>query len=605
MGLIFGDKRTSALRNIGTNDCLYIDYFKLKEPPFSLTPDPRYLFMSERHREGLAHLLYGVQQPGGFVQLTGDIGTGKTTLCRCLINQLPPDTDIALVLNPRLTVIELLATICDELRIPYPPETESNKVFIDALNRRLLETHAQRRKTVLIIDEAQNLSSDVLEQIRLLTNLETSKEKLLQIILIGQPELLSLLKEKKLRQLAQRITARYHLLALSGRETYAYIQHRLFVAGRRDPLFSKPAIRSVYRISGGMPRVINIICDRALLGAYALNKRKVRAAVVRRAGRETRGRNQGIIRFRLGWTSGIFVLVTLLIAVAALFPQTWQNIFRRYATATAVISPISDRQGSLNPTGLEKRISGNDSAGGAPLSPLGSETQRLTEAVQPETSTSVSGSVSFRPQLVNILADPALPGDTTSSFASLYALWGVEYSADPGGLACKAGEAYGLECLFEVGNWPKLRRFDLPAILELVMTNGTRIRATLVELGNQTAILVIGGGSYTFALAEIDQVWEGAFILLWKPPFALNHLSRGDRGEEVRWVRRALDRLEGKNSNAVVSDLFDENLRQRVIAFQKECSLIPDGYVGNETLVRLTLALEGTNAPSISRHALQ
>jgi hypothetical protein len=177
---------------------MYINYFKLNEPPFSLTPDPRFLFMSERHREGLAHLLYGVQQPGGFVQLTGDIGSGKTTLCRCLIKQLPPDTDVALILNPRLTVVELLATVCDELRIPYPAETGSIKILIDALNRHLLETHAQRRRTVLIIDEAQNLHSDVLEQVRLLTNLETSQEKLLQIILIGQPELLALLKGAKL-----------------------------------------------------------------------------------------------------------------------------------------------------------------------------------------------------------------------------------------------------------------------------------------------------------------------------------------------------------------------------------------------------------------------
>ncbi len=271
------------------NVVMYTDFFKLSEPPFSLTPDPRFLYMSERHREGLAHLFYGVQQPGGFVQLTGDIGSGKTTLCRCLIKQLPPGTDIALILNPRLTVIELLATVCDELGISYPAEAASNKVLIDALNQRLLESHARSRRTVLIIDEAQNLNEDVLEQIRLLTNLETSKEKLLQIILIGQPELLSLLKRKNLRQLAQRITARYHLLSLSRSETHAYIQHRLLVAGRKEPLFTRRAMHCVYRLSRGMPRVINIICDRALLGAYALDAQRVSAGIVRKASRETRG----------------------------------------------------------------------------------------------------------------------------------------------------------------------------------------------------------------------------------------------------------------------------------------------------------------------------
>jgi general secretion pathway protein A len=241
---------------------MYTDFFKLNEPPFSLTPDPRYLFMSERHREGLAHLLYGVQQPGGFIQLTGEIGCGKTTLCRCLVGQMPPNTDIALILNPRLSVIELLAAVCDELRIPYPAGTESIKQLIDALNRYLLEAHAKGRRTVLVIDEAQNLHRDVLEQIRLLTNLETEQEKLLQIILIGQPELLTILKHPGLRQLAQRVTARYHLLPLSRQETYSYIRHRLHIAGLSSPVFSPKAMRKVFRITGGVPRLINILCDR-------------------------------------------------------------------------------------------------------------------------------------------------------------------------------------------------------------------------------------------------------------------------------------------------------------------------------------------------------
>ena len=272
--------------------------------------------MSERHREGLAHLLYGVRQPGGFVQLTGEVGSGKTTLSRCLVRQLPPETNVALILNPRMTVIELLATVCDELRIPYPADAASNKVLIDVLNKHLLETHAQGRRTVLIVDEAQNLDSDVLEQIRLLTNLETSQEKLLQIILIGQPELLSILKRKKLRQLAQRITARCHLLALSRRETYAYIQHRLLVAGRRDPLFTGPAMRRVYRLSGGVPRLINIICDRALLGAYVEGKRRITSAIVRRACRETRGIIPWRLNSRLAWVTGIVALFILVLGCA-------------------------------------------------------------------------------------------------------------------------------------------------------------------------------------------------------------------------------------------------------------------------------------------------
>jgi general secretion pathway protein A len=586
MAVIFGNEKSSALPGNDASGCLYTDYFKLRETPFSLTPDPRYLFMSERHREGLAHLLYGVQQPGGFVQLTGEIGTGKTTLCRCLIKQLPADTDVALILNPRLTVIELLATICDELRIPHPAETESNKVLIDALNQRLLETHAQGKRTVLIIDEAQNLHVDVLEQVRLLTNLETSREKLLQIILIGQPELLSLLKGKKLRQLAQRITARYHLRALSRRETYAYIQHRLLIAGRRDPLFTRWAMHCVFRLSGGMPRIINIICDRALLGAYALDKRKIGAAVIRRASRETRGRISGYSRLRLERTTGILMLAFLIVLIAAgaiLLSPVRNAFFRHSVSAVSKVSSTPDKQGATSSTATGVLARG------------------IAIAPEPSSPLPQDGIAIAQPRLIDILADSASNSGSASSFAILYALWGIRTPIDPSVPGCKAGETHGLECLFQAGNWPKLRRFDLPALLEVILPNGTRCRMTLVQLGNETATLAIGSRQFTVTLAEIDQVWDGSFIILWKPPFALRKLSRGDRGEEVLWIRGTLDRLEGKDPDDTASDLFDENLRQRIVAFQRKRSLIPDGYVGSETLVRLALALEGPNAPSISR----
>ncbi|HEX7551289.1 MAG TPA: AAA family ATPase [Candidatus Methylomirabilis sp.] len=211
---------------------MYEAYFNLASAPFAVTPDPRYVYLTKRHREALAHLQYGILQPGGFVQLTGEVGTGKTTLCRCLLEQLPPEADVAVILNPLLGVVGLLATICDELHIQYTSDSlDTIKTLVDALHAHLLDAHGRGRRTVLIIDEAQNLSPAVLEQVRLLTNLETSTEKLLQIILIGQPELKRLLARRELRQLAQRITARYHLMPLSLAETAAYIRHRLRVAG--------------------------------------------------------------------------------------------------------------------------------------------------------------------------------------------------------------------------------------------------------------------------------------------------------------------------------------------------------------------------------------
>ena len=191
---------------------MYTSFFGLNEKPFSITPDPRYLFLSERHAEALAHLLYGVTESGGFIQLTGEVGTGKTTVVRSLLEQMPKHTEFALVLNPRLTAHEFLVAICEELRLPLTPEERrSDKEIVDALNLRLLQAHAEGHRVVLIVDEAQNLSPEVLEQIRLLTNLETAKQKLLQIILIGQPELRELLARADMRQIAQRITGRFHL----------------------------------------------------------------------------------------------------------------------------------------------------------------------------------------------------------------------------------------------------------------------------------------------------------------------------------------------------------------------------------------------------------
>jgi general secretion pathway protein A len=598
--------------NPDSSACMYTEYFKLIEPPFSLTPDPRYLFMSERHREGLAHLFYGVQQPGGFVQLTGEIGCGKTTLSRCLVRQLPPETDVALILNPRLTAIELLATVCDELRIPYSRDTSSIKVLIDALNHHLLESHAQHRRTVLIIDEAQNLEGAVLEQIRLLTNLETSQEKLLQIILIGQPELLSVLKRKELRQIAQRITARYHLLALSRGETYAYVHHRLLVAGRKDPLFTASAMRCVYRLSGGVPRLINILCDRALLGAYALDKQRVSAAIVRHASRETRGIAPWHWQLRPAWLLGIVVLLALIAAGIAFFDAFRIPWFHRGVSAVnsakaeregtrAVADPGSSKP-STSPAGMEQQIGARDPANPATVA---------------ETPAPAAQGVSpgWRPGMPNPqgppVASPAgssgktftsLLSDSSSAFSDLYASWGLKPSPNPAGTGCKAAQEQGFECLFLLGSWPKLRRYDLPAILEILLTDGTRKRAALISLNQETATFAVKGHEYEFPLSEVDRVWDGSFILLWRPPFIPHpRLAPGASGEQVLWVRRALDTIDGKVSGTDVNPVYDDDLRRRVLRFQRDRLLIQDGFVGNETLVRLALALEGPNVPSLSR----
>ena len=267
---------------------MYKNFFGIEVNPFSIAPDPRFLYLSDGHREALAHLRYGLGEGGGFVLLTGEIGTGKTTVCRCILEQISEDTTVAFVLNPRLSALELLASICDELGIDYPVAS-GMKILIDRLNAYLLSAHAQGKRTVLIIDEAQNLSHEVLEQIRLLTNLETNQQRLLQIILLGQPELQEMLAQPELRQLSQRIAARHHLGPLTQAETSTYIQHRLAVAGMEQSIFSAQALKEVFLLSSGTPRMINLICDRALLGAYGKGLRKVDRDLVQEAARQVFG----------------------------------------------------------------------------------------------------------------------------------------------------------------------------------------------------------------------------------------------------------------------------------------------------------------------------
>jgi general secretion pathway protein A len=563
---------------------MYESHFGLTAPPFSITPDLRYLYMSDQHREGLAHLLYGIRQPGGFVQLTGEVGTGKTTLCRCLLKQLPTEVDVALILNPRVTPVEFLATVCDELRIAYTADTQSIKVLVDAIHRYLLDAHARGRRTVLVIDEAQNLSADVLEQIRLLTNLETTTEKLLQIILIGQPEMAALLERPKLRQLAQRITARYHLRELSRRDTCAYIAHRLQVAGGRDTLLTPMAMRLVHRLSGGVPRLINVICDRALLGAYAHNRRRVVVATVRRAGVEVRGR--GVRNRRVGRFARACGLTALGAGMASIVVLV---------TADR-ISLLRNEPGSPADSDTVRATPGGSGPRGSSPTSLGGIIERAAVGNSP----SRGGPASAR--LKDLLSDPSVRADGRTAFAGMYSLLGVDDRKLDPSLGCDGGRAAGFECLVRIGAWKKVRRYDRPAILELVRPTGQRHRVLLVALGEQSATLMLGGRGTTFPLHEFDELWDGSFILLWKaPPVHSRVISLGMRGEDVEWVWRRLDMIESRGSDRERRDVFDGELQRRILAFQRSWSLAPDGVVGQETLAHLVLAAQEPGSPSLSR----
>lgn len=541
---------------------MYTGHFSFREPPFSIAPDPRYLYLSPQHREALAHLLYGISVGGGFVALTGEVGTGKTTLCRCLLEQLPEDVDIALIFNPRMNSRELLATLCDELHIAHPGAQASLKLLIDVLNHHLLDAHARGRRTIALIDEAQNLSIDVLEQIRLLTNLETNQAKLLQIILVGQPELNALLERPNLRQLSQRITARYHLQPLSLQETGDYLRHRLRVAGGRDRLFTAPAIRAIHRRSGGIPRLINLIADRALLGAFTLGQERVSWRVARKAARELLP-SAGKKRWPV-WAS-----VLLLAAMA--FGLSRPPDLSRFGHGD---SPPAGTKAKGAETAAKPGITAAEQA--APPHPvLGAEPQP-------------SGSLAERIAASAPTRDAALD--------SLLTLWHLPPATGDKPDRCAYAAQSGLHCLPLQGSWWQLRNLDCPAVLELVLPDGSRHYAALLRVGDGKAELALGETTAVYDLAEVLAFWKGAAVLLWKPPGGRTQpIAAGERSAAVRWIRQRLGVEAGPGND----DLFDPNLKARVMSFQMERGLSPDGIVGPQTLIHLGLSLAETGQPRL------
>lgn len=522
---------------------MYTRFFGLNEKPFSITPDPRYLYMSRRHADALAHLLYGISESGGFIQLTGEVGTGKTTLVRSMLERLPEQADVAVVLNPQLSTLEFLQTICEELGVALPAEI-STKALVDSLNWHLLEAHARGRRTVVIVDEAQNLSPDVLEQVRLLTNLETAKQKLLQIILIGQPELRELLDRNDMRQLAQRITGRYHLEPLSREETSGYIQHRIKVAGGQNEAFTNKASHEIYRLSGGVPRLVNVIADRALLAAYTRETRVVNPALVRRAGAEVTGKRELDRRQLVGM--GVLAVVGLgLLGV---------GLWRAFSTDT-------------NLTGL---------------SSASAVTTQPASILQP------------------IFEDAALMADTDTAFSSLFELWGVDYT--PSELpACEWARSRNLACLFQQGSWAHLRRLNRPAILTLTGESGAQYQAVLDGLGGDQASLRFGNRRYLVSLNELSNHWFGEHLLLWQPPNnTIRALAPGMRDSVVPWLRDSLERIMG--ASVVVTDplLYDPPLESQVRDYQRARRLTVDGLVGAQTQILISSDLDLADTPKLA-----
>ncbi len=551
---------------------MYTQFFNLNQAPFSIAPDPRYLFMSERHREALAHLLYGVGSGGGFVLLTGEIGAGKTTVCRCFLEQIPADCNVAYIFNPKLTVPELLQSVCDEFRISVPNlqpgGAASVKAYVDALNAYLLAAHADGRHNVLIIDEAQSLSADVLEQLRLLTNLETSQNKLLQIILIGQPELRTMLARPELEQLAQRVIARYHLASLSAPETAAYIGHRLAVAGLTAGAAFKPAVMpQIYRLTQGVPRRINLLCDRALLGAYAENKRLVDRAIVKKAAQEVFG-HAALPAAAARWPYAVAGLVAGAALLAALgWNLGWQ------------LKPLK------------------------PPPALASAPVQFPASSPPAAVAAVMPAAPAAPAPWEPGATPdAGPRERKNAYRQLAALWGF---ALPDGAPCQLVRRAGLQCY--VGNriaLSELQRLDRPAILTLHAAAGAIYYALLTGLDGDSATVRVGDASHSVSLALLAAQFRGELVTFWRSPTARDlsglEFGPGSQGAEVDWIAAQLARL-NNTQPPPVNQVFDQALAGQVQQFQRSHGLAADGVVGARTFLYLNRAA-GIKEPQLQHN---
>ena len=558
---------------------MYLKHFGLNEAPFSITPDPAFVFLSAAHRDALAHLLYGVGQggSGGFVQLTGEVGTGKTTLCRCLLEQVPADARVALVLNPLMTPRELLATICEELGIHTIGISDSNKALVDALNAYLLVQHAQGRRVVVVIDEAQNLSPEALEQVRLLTNLETSKDKLLQVVLLGQPELRQMLQRQSLRQLAQRITARYHLAPLSRDESREYVRHRMKVAGAPRNPFRRAALRALYQRSGGIPRLINIIADRSLAAAYASEKAYVTERMVNRAAQEVRPSEARVQSIQWPGVAAAAAALLLVLALVVWGPWPLDRWVAGEGPGTAVAAADRDTAAARQPEPDHPGAPADSAAPpAAPLepSPQPEQLQAIGGVAGPDRASS-GPRQGLQPDWLEQQHRRAWPG--------LAEMWGDVDSAGAIQAACNGAVRTGFGCVRDAGSWARIRQLGLPVILVM---QDEQPRLVLLA-GIRTGELLLGSGSdrRTVTRDAVEARWLGEYYVAWpQAPDWPVQIQRGEAGPAVEIVMEMAALAQPAwNGDGV----FDENFEAWVMAFQRRNGLVADGIVGPNTLIHL------------------
>ena len=569
---------------------MYTDFFQLKEAPFSIAPNPHFLYLSRRHQEALAHLLYSIKGSSGFILLTGEVGTGKTTLSRCLLEQIPEHVDSALIFNPKLTPFELVASICDDLGVTYPEGVTLKNLF-DHLNHHLLQTFSNNRMTVLIIDEAQKLSIELLEQIRLLGNLETNTQKLLQIVLIGQPELGEVLARPELRQLSQRITARYHIMPFQFSETVKFVQHRLFVAGCARPIFNRWSLFVIHRAAKGTPRLLNQICDRAMLGAYSRNVYTINAGIARSAIKEVMGEIQ---RYRPRMSISSVLLLIVLGVVGGLF-FSWQmlgdasrsELFNRSGfialfsvlladkieadkieankievNKTVVTPPVNsadklpvktlDKAGvaavseQAAPDSQKKMVttipavSAVSTTVAAPI-PVADVTlktsQRITRMARSEfaaptaqvsqQNTPLTSSRVAKHSLEHLLKITGNRHYQARIMSDYFALWGVSKQGSQSKMNCQnQAIKVGLLCSHLAGNWNALQQLEIPFMVNLKLPGNRYYSLLVIALGEKALKLKVGSKEVMVLFSSIEPYWYGHYLVVWRPTPGNRNLLR-------------------------------------------------------------------------------
>lgn len=530
---------------------LYLQHFALRQEPFSIVPDPGFLYPSHQHRQAVAHLKYGLDREGGFILLTGEVGTGKTTLTRTMLQRLPAHVRVAYVLNSKLNETDLLASICDELSIKLAKikNLSFGKICIDALNQDLLESHAAGNKTLIVIEEAQNLSDEVLETLRLLSNLETNTHKLLHILLVGQPELIDILAKPSLRQLNQRVVSRFHLLPLDKKELANYINHRLHHAGAKGPIFGPDCITTIYKLTSGVPRLINLLCHQALLAAYSLGLDQVPAKLVRDAAKEILGVEKKSIS--MGKSAALLVVATcisLVILLTNLYPQ------QQSSPESEVILFDGSHQQEIN---TPRSINDGD----------------VIDSVEMTTTLSSSTENTF-----------------TNPLNQLLRLWGAEsgvlYTTEE---FVDVAERSGLQVeTLEDADLDGLMSLDRPGLVMIQQSSGQLKSQLLVGLDDLNATLMTENAIVVLDLEKFRQQWTGGFLFLWRAPPSFTLLRMGDINKSgLQWIQTRLEALQPPVDRLITGGRYTEPLQRQIMAFQRQQGLDDDGIVGRQTLMRL------------------